>query len=51
MANKYSDNWKETWNEEEWQGRSQHKIQGAYKIAFISLVVIFCISLLYYVSN
>ena len=51
MANKYSENWKESWNEEEWQGRSQNKIQGAYKIAFVSLIVIFVVSLLYYVLN
>ena len=51
MANKYSENWKDSWNEEEWQGRSQNKIQGAYKIAFVSLIVIFVVSLLYYVLN
>jgi len=51
MANKYSENWRESWNEEEWQGRSQNKIQGAYKIAFVSLIVIFVVSLLYYVLN
>lgn len=51
MRNKFSDNWGESWNPEDWQGRSKHKIQEGYKIAFISLVVIFVVSLLYYVFN
>jgi hypothetical protein len=49
MKNKYSENCKESWNPEDWQGRSKHKIQGGYKIAFISMVVIFVVSLMYYV--
>lgn len=51
MRNKYSDNWKESWNPEDWQGRSKNKIQRGYKIAFISMVVIFVVSLSYYVFN
>jgi hypothetical protein len=51
MANKYSGNWKDSWNPEDWQGRSKHKIQGSYKIASFSLLVIFVVSLLYYVFN
>jgi len=50
MTNKYNENWKDSWNPEDWQGRSKHKIQGSYKIAFVSLVVICVVSLLHYVS-
>jgi hypothetical protein len=47
MKNKLSDNWKESWNPEDWQGRSKNQIIGGYKIMFICLIAIVVVSLLY----
>lgn len=47
MKNKYSENWKDSWNPEEWQGRTRFQVSENYKIGFIALTGILVIYLLY----
>jgi hypothetical protein len=39
MANKYSDNWKNSWNPEDWQGRTKLKVEYSHLIVGISLTI------------
>jgi hypothetical protein len=39
MKNKYSENWKDSWDPEEWQGRSKKQVDYFHLIVGISLTV------------
>jgi hypothetical protein len=39
MANKYSDNWKNSWNPEDWQGRSKLKVEYSQLVVGICLTI------------
>jgi hypothetical protein len=39
MANKYSDNWKDSWNPEDWQGRSKKQVEYSSKIIGIGISI------------
>jgi len=39
MKNKYSDNWKDSWNPEDWQGRSKLKVEYSDLIVGITLTI------------
>jgi hypothetical protein len=39
MKNKYSENWKDSWDPEDWQGRSKKQVDYFHLIVGISLTV------------
>ena len=39
MKNKYSENWKDSWDPEDWQGRTKKQVDYFHLIVGISLTV------------
>jgi hypothetical protein len=39
MANKYSGNWKDSWNPEDWQGRKKEQVEYNHLMVGVSLTI------------
>jgi hypothetical protein len=50
MSNKYSENWKESWNPEDWQGRSKKQVEYSSILIGVGITVFFVYGLTLFFS-